>query len=360
MTEMTKEERVLCTLSREEPDRVPLYDLVDNVRVLEHYAGTSLTLENAAEVIPAALNRCLDTTRVWLPSAPGQRVDERGFTHERVDWFNEWQIAAPFDDTPSALAFLKADIERLEAGEPDRSQERLRELLEWKRRYGDVVIPAGTAGEALQDAYITLGLDRFVYLQIEAPELVARWIAALHQQTLRRLEAEAAFRQVSPVAWIFADLAYKGRLIFSPHYMVDQGVFRRIAEICDVFHSHDLKVIFHSDGFIQPIIRDLIAAGVDALAPIEIAAGLNLADLKAEFGSQVAFVGGVDVNILESGSVDDVRQLVRQALADAGRGGGFILGSSSEELFEALPPENIIAMFETAWEYGRYPGVNSL
>ena len=51
---------------------------------------------------------------------------------------------------------------------------------------------------------------------------------------------------------------------------------------------------------------------------------------------------------------------VKQALSDAGRGGGFILGSSSEELFEALPPENIIAMFETAWEYGRYPSVNSL
>ncbi len=71
MPEMTKEERVLCALAREEPDRVPLYDLVDNVRVLEHYAGRALTLENAHEVIPAALGRCLDTTRVWMPSRAG-------------------------------------------------------------------------------------------------------------------------------------------------------------------------------------------------------------------------------------------------------------------------------------------------
>ncbi len=360
MTEMTKEERVLCALAREEPDRVPLYDLVDNVRVLEHYAGRTLTLQNAAEVIPAALERCLDTTRVWLPSTPGRRVDERGFTHERVDWFNEWQVSAPFDDTPGAVAFLHADIERMEAGQPDRSSERLRELLAWKARFGDTVIPASTAGEALQDAYITLGLDRFVYVQAEAPDLVARWIDVMHAQTLRRLQEERSFRQVSPIAWIFADLAYKERLIFSPRYLAAHGVFRRIAEMCDIYHSHGMKVIFHSDGFIRPIIPNLIAAGVDALAPIEIAAGLDLAGLKADFGDRVAFVGGVDVTVLESGSVDDVRRLVKQALSDAGRGGGFILGSSSEELFEALPPENIITMFETAWEFGRYPTVNAL
>ena len=53
-----------------------------------------------------------------------------------------------------------------------------------------MVIPASTAGEALQDAYITLGLDRFVYVQAEAPDLVARWIDAMHQQTLRRLKTE--------------------------------------------------------------------------------------------------------------------------------------------------------------------------
>lgn len=345
----------MCALSREEPDRVPLYDLVDNVRVLEHYAGRQLTLENAHEVIPAALRRCLDTTRVWMPSAPGVRIDERGFTHERVDWFNEWQVGAPFRDTATTLAFVEADIERAEAWRPTRSEERLGDLLEWKARFGDVVIPASTAGEALQDAYITLGLDRFVFLQAEAPDLVARWTAALHRETLRRLETEAAHRAVSPVAWIFADVAFKSRLIFSPRYLADHGVFRRIAEICDIYHGYGMKVIYHSDGFIRPIIPQLIAAGVDALAPIETPAGMQLGDLKAAFGRQVAFVGGVDVGVLERGTTGDVCALVQQAIADAGSGGGFILGSSSEELFEALPPQNIIAMFEAAWEYGRYP-----
>ena len=115
MTEMTKEERVLAALSREEPDRVPLYDLLDNLAVYEHYAGQKLTLENAEEVVPLALSRALDHTRIWLPAPPGRRVDERGFTHERVDWFNEWQVDTPFHDLAGAIAFVRADIERAEA-----------------------------------------------------------------------------------------------------------------------------------------------------------------------------------------------------------------------------------------------------
>ena len=64
IAEMTKEERVLCALSRQEPDRVPLYDLISNLPVLEHYAGQSITLKNAGEVVPLAVSRALDTTRV--------------------------------------------------------------------------------------------------------------------------------------------------------------------------------------------------------------------------------------------------------------------------------------------------------
>ena len=356
MPEMTKEERVVCALSREEPDRVPLYDLVSNVAVIEYYAGQRLTLDNAEEVIPLALSRALDTTRIWMPSAPGRRKDEWGFVYERRDWFNEWQAQAPFHDLLGLVAFVRSEVERLEAWQPDDPNHHIQELLRWKERFRDTVIPASMTGEALQDAFISVGLEWFIWLEAEDAELTRRWVDALHGKTMRALQQEAGCRIVSPVAWIFDDLAYKGRLIFSLAYLREHGVFRRLAEICDLYHSYGLKVIFHSDGYIRPLIPDLIAAGVDALAPIEIGAGLDLADLKANFGRQVAFVGGMNVSgELSSGSVDDVRRATLQVLATAGTGGGFIFGSSSEELFDVIPVENIIAMLETARECGRYP-----
>ncbi|MCJ7735936.1 MAG: hypothetical protein MUQ10_01305 [Anaerolineae bacterium] len=352
---MTKEERLVCALNREEPDRVPLYDLVDNSAIIQRYAGEKLTLENAHTVIPRALNKVLDTTRVWMPHAPGHRVDERGFEFERGDWWNEWQVATPFSDMPGLINYVKSDIERLESWQPADPQIALQDRLEWKARFGEVVIPASSAGEALSAAYITVGLDQFVYLEAEAPDLVDRWLRALHGQMMRRLQAQTQYRKISPIAWVFDDMAYNGRLMFSPRYLHTHRVFENIAEICDLYHSCDLKIIFHSDGDITSVIPDLIAAGVDALAPVDTPAGMDLAQLKADFGDHVGFVGGIDFNVLSHGSVDDVRQTTLQALADAGPGGGFVLGSSSEELYEALPEENIRTMFETTWECGRYP-----
>ena len=359
MPSMTKEERVVCALSLEEPDRVPLYDLVDNKAIIEHYAGQELTLENAPTVIPLALKHALDTTRVWMPHAPRRWVDDRGFTHEQVDWWNAWQVDTPFHDMTGLIAYVREEVDRLEAWQPNDSATVLADRLAWKERFGEVVIPASSAGEALSGAFIGVGLDRFVYLEAEQPKLVARWLEALHAATMRRLQSEAGCRAVSPIAWVFNDIAFKDHLMFSPRYLREHGVFRHMAEICDLYHSYGLKIIFHSDGDITPVVPDLIGAGVDALAPVDTPAGMDLAALKAEFGQEVGFVGGIDFGVLSAGTVDDVRETTRRAIAAVGPGGGFILGSSSEELYDALPPENIQAMFETTWEYGRYPIVGS-
>jgi len=351
MSEMSKEERLLCALNHEEPDRVPLFDLLDHKGIIERYAGRELTLDNASEVIPLAVGRVLDTTRVWMPRAPGRRVDERGFVYERVDWWNEWQVDTPFHTQAELAAFVRSEIERLEAWQPDvRDRSGLTEALAWKARFCDTVIPASTAEEALAAAWIPLGLDRFVYLEDECPALVERWLEALHAQTMRRLQSEAGCRAISPIAWIFDDIAFKGRLMFSPEYLRTRRVFAHLSEMCDLYHSYGLKVIFHSDGDITAIVPDLIAAGVDAIGPVDVPAGMDLAALKADFGSRLAFVGGIDLGVLAAGTAEDVRRVTRQALSDAGAGGGLILGSSSEELYDSLPMENILAMWEAARE----------
>ncbi len=358
MSEMSREERMICALSLEEPDRVPLYDLVDNVAVIEHYAGRRLTQENAEQVIPLGLSQALDHTRVWMPGEIGTRTDERGFVYERRTWFNEWQVAKPFAGLEGLVRFVKADIERLESRAPTDPDEYLRRQLTWKARFAGTTIPATETYEALTDAYILVGVDWFTWLDADQPALVDRWVEAQHRALMRQLATLSGCRAISPVTWVFADMAFKGRLMFSPRYLRSRGVFRRIAEFCDLFHGYGLKVIFHSDGYLLPVIPDLIGAGVDAIAPVETGSGLgmDLASLKAEFGSQVALCGGIDVQeVLQAGTPDDVRQATLQALAAAGPGGGLILGSSSEELFDSIPAANIITMWETTQECGRYP-----
>ena len=354
--EWTKEERVLCALSREEADRVPLYDLVSSVAFIEHFTGQALTLDNAREMVPLAMSRALDMTRIFLPEPLGIRQDERGFVYERQDWFNAWQVETPFHDLESLGGYVGREVERLRAWKPDDPKATRVELLGWKERYEGTVIPASWAGEAMQDNFIEAGLDWFTWLDADKPELVQEWIEARHGQLMRRLQSEAGCREISPLAWIFGDVAYKERLIFSPKFLHRHGFFHHIAEICDLYHSYRLKVIFHSDGYIKPIVPDLVEAGVDAIAPVDSLAGMDLRGLKEAYGSRLAFVGGIDVeNVLRMGSVEDVRRCVLESLKAAGTGGGLILGTSSEEIFDTLPLENVLAMIETTLECGRYP-----
>jgi uroporphyrinogen decarboxylase len=352
---MNRRERIISAIKREQPDQVPLYDLVDHSGVLSRFGGEKLTLENAKTVVPRATQKFLDTTRIWLPEAPGKRLDVHGFTFERVDWWNEWKLQAPYQDQSGLIAFLKGDIERLEAWQPADPAKEMAELKAWQERFGDVVLPASMASEALQDAYILLDIEKFIYFEQDEPDLLARWIDTWHQATLRRLQAEGNRSDYSPVAWIFADIAYKNHLMFSKRYLKSHGYFHRLAEIMDIYHSQGLLVIFHSDGDITSIVPELIEAGADAIAPVDIPAGMDIARLKEDFGQQVAFVGGFDLDLLSHGTPEAVREEARRVIKIAGKGGGLVLGSSSEEIYETVPEENILALWETTWECGKYP-----
>jgi uroporphyrinogen decarboxylase len=117
------------------------------------------------------------------------------------------------------------------------------------------------------------------------------------------------------------------------------------------------KRFFHSDGAVYPLIEDFIEMGVEALNPIQVsAAGMgDTARLKSEFGSRLAFWGAIDTHrVLPYGSPADVRAEVRRRIMDLGRGGGYVL-CSVHNIQPEVPPENMVAMFDAAYELGRYP-----
>lgn len=356
---MTPAERLECALSRRTPDRVPLYDIISSVPLIEHVAAEKLTVENGRKVMPPAVGKLLNHTRVNFPAPLGQWTDNRGFVWEMSEWFNAWICKWPWEDIEGMKKWVKEDIGRQEAFRPASAQEQSKALhrkLELQTLYGgELVIPAHETFEALQDAWIYSGLENFIMLDSEEPELVDHWISAIHGKYVCSLESDSMCRMVSPVGWIFDDLAFNTGLIFSPGYLRERGVFRRVRELAGMMHDIGLKVIWHSDGDVWKIIPDLIDSGIDALAPIDVPAGMDLKKLSEQYGDRLAFVGGIDLRVLCAGSPEDVRDTVLQAMWDAGRNGGFVLGSSSEEIIKAVPVKNALTMIETVHEYGWYP-----
>lgn len=117
------------------------------------------------------------------------------------------------------------------------------------------------------------------------------------------------------------------------------------------------KVLFHTDGDVQPLIDDFVEIGIDILNPIQTSAGkmADLEGLKKRFGKKMVFCGGIDTHkVLPHGSPDDVRQEVRRVINALGPDGGFMV-SSVHTVMNDVPAENILAMVDAVEEFGYYP-----
>jgi uroporphyrinogen decarboxylase len=117
-----------------------------------------------------------------------------------------------------------------------------------------------------------------------------------------------------------------------------------------------VKIFYHSCGAIFSLLPDLIESGVEVLNPVQVGArGMDSKQLKREFGKQLTFYGGgVDTQrVLPRGTPQEVRDEVKRRIDDFAPGGGFIF-TTVHNIQADVPPENIVAMWETLREYGVY------
>ncbi len=115
----------------------------------------------------------------------------------------------------------------------------------------------------------------------------------------------------------------------------------------------DLIVEYHSDGFIEPFIPELIEIGIDVLNPVQPEC-MDPVEIKRKYGDRLAFSGTVGTQTtMPFGTVDEVRRIVRERIATVGAGGGLIL-APTHTLEPDVPWANVLALFEAADEFGRY------
>ncbi len=95
---------------------------------------------------------------------------------------------------------------------------------------------------------------------------------------------------------------------------------------------------------------------MDILNPVQpLARNMEPWRLKEEFGKDLCFLGGIDIQeLLPHGTSKEVKEGVRKTIETYAPGGGYILGPS-HNIEPDTPPENIVAMYEAAQEYGKYP-----
>lgn len=117
------------------------------------------------------------------------------------------------------------------------------------------------------------------------------------------------------------------------------------------------KVFMHCDGAIRELLPDFIEIGIDVLNPLQTSArGMDPREIKRQFGRNLAFWGGgVETQTtLPFGTCDDIRREVRERIKLLGPGGGYVF-APIHNLQPDIPPDKILAIYETVAECGRYP-----
>lgn len=135
------------------------------------------------------------------------------------------------------------------------------------------------------------------------------------------------------------------REFYAPHH-------KRFIDLC---HEFGIRVMHHDDGSCRLFLPMLVEMGIDILNPVQWACpGMDMRELKREFGARLCFHGGVEnQRILPFGSPEDVRAEVRHCIDELGGDGtGYIL-APCHNIQGNTPVENILAMYDEAWTYGR-------
>lgn len=131
--------------------------------------------------------------------------------------------------------------------------------------------------------------------------------------------------------------------------------------ICEVAKARNVRVMFHCCGAVMDLVPELLNIGVDILQPLQFrAAGMDPRKLKAEFGKDLCFCGGVDIQqTLPHGTPEQVRAEVRELIDVLSEDGGYIL-APSHALLSDVPMANVIAMYDEARAHCRQAGTSNL
>lgn len=345
-------ERVRRVMALEKPDRAPLFDLIPNDAVLRHFdGGRPVEIGDDRSGI-RALVAALDGSRVAAFSPSEEQVEHTEDGRERrVLRWTSWNERVSYG---SSEEYRRAK-ERELAGWRERASQphdtaaagyyrREREVKLW---FGDgfyYLLAAPSPG--LMGIWSEVGLEPFSYYLYDCEDVIIEQLERNTEYACRWIEGLPVDDPFECV-FIGEDIAFKNGPMMRVAWL-ERHYFPRLKQVIDALHAKGLKAMFHSDGNLNAIMDGLVGAGIDALNPIEVTAGMDLADLHRRY-PRVVFAGGIDVShLLPFGTPQQVRDATVKAIEDTE---GQILVGSSTEVFNIVPLENYLALREAAMGY---------
>jgi uroporphyrinogen decarboxylase len=351
---MNSRERVLAAMDGLEPDRIP--------RALSFYALDPKAL------FPKGVFRqdWIDVLFVDFPLPPAQRsledaalpyaADTRLGTVSQMRTYTRWQyrLQDPGSANPLAAVHSLEELAAFPFPKMDRPYA-TKALAKQVRRLHEAGLAVGgnlphLGGELFETAWRLRGLENFLIDLAQRPEWARYLLDRLTDLACGNAETLAA-AGVDILA-LDDDVGMPGSMMISPAMWGDffEPRLRRIIQHARGIRP-DLRVLFHSDGYFEPILPSLMEIGVNAINPLQ-PEHMDAARIRKRFGSRLAFWGTVGAQTTFSFSTPEaIRAEVKDRIETLGRA-GFILCPAYDIDEPDIPWQNIVAFLEAGEAFG--------
>lgn len=225
------------------------------------------------------------------------------------------------------------------------------------RKETPYAVVSGISGVVYEICWYLRGLENLFLDMVERPEVLETIIdrtLAFWLDWFRAFLREVG--DVVDVIMIGDDLGGQNGPLFSPRVYRSIVKPRQKRLVGFIRERTRARIWYHTCGSVLEYIPDLIDNGVDILNPVQVSArGMDPGELKRSFGERLSFWGGgIDTqHVLPRATPAEVRTHVQRNMEALKPGGGYVF-NSVHNIQGDIPPENILALFDAALEFGRY------
>ena len=223
----------------------------------------------------------------------------------------------------------------------------VRDAARWYK--GEYAILGGEWSPFWHDAIDLVGMENLMIRMLTEPEFVhtlLRYLVDFYVEVNRKI-LDAAGREID-ILFIGNDFGSQTGPLLGPD-LFREFILPHLKRLAALGHAYNLKVQLHCCGGFAPLIPMLIRPGIDSLHAVQPScSGMDLQNLKAQFGSKSVFNGAIHSHhVLINGAPESVTEQTRRNLEIMMPGSGYVAGASHDYILEETPLENVLAMSDT-------------
>lgn len=344
---MTKKERVLCAINHKEADRIPKGELAIDTTLVnsllnKEYPHDYFNLERDVEVRDL-LNMDIINLGEWPCEELGEGNKKYRSIYGEEYIFNgkSKHIVKPgIIDITQAAKYPVPDIKKCNG-----------EIIGKYSKNADLFIMAQIGGP-ISMINEMLGMEEyFIYSMVNTKEII---ILAEKIMEYEINKAKLFIDKGADTILIADDMAYNTGTFLNPELMRKVAFPFYKQAVKEIKRHKNIPVFLHTDGYIMNVMEDIVECGFDGLQSLQPSAGMDIEKVKKQYGDTLCLMGNIDLDrILSFATPQEVADNVKRTIDIAAPGGGFIL-SSCNILVDVIPPQNALAMYKAAHEYGVY------